>query len=145
MCCGGVRRCVLVTNFEHTHAIRNVTADLVMNNRPNYDVAVQLYRYSLSWKILSDPTLIIPLIVYWFAGIVFAAYLHLLRPIWSSLSDCWIESCITFTEALSWSGCELNGFIPEQKLQRVPERFVKRISNVLWSDLKRRRVARDGR
>ena len=61
MCCGGVRRCVLVTNFEHTHAIRNVTADLVMNNRPNYDVAVQLYRYSLSWKILSDPTLIIPL------------------------------------------------------------------------------------
>ena len=34
MCVGGVKNGI-DTNFEHTHVKRNVTADLVVSNRPS--------------------------------------------------------------------------------------------------------------
>jgi len=103
-------RCDLFTNFEHTHVKRNVTAVLDVTTRPmkSCDVCVvtDLY-FWFSWKILSDPSLIIApfIIVLVFAGI-FAAYLHKLRPIWSSLSND-EPSCISFTEALSRSALKV--------------------------------------
>ena len=107
---GGCLRwgCDLDTNFEQTHVIRNVTAviDAIRWPKKSSEVALKLFERSLFPVIIIRPNPDNTPIMYWFAGILFAAYLIKLRPIWSSLSND-ESSCISFTEALSRSALKV--------------------------------------
>ena len=76
------------TNFEQTHVIRNATAviDAIRWPKKSSEVALKLFEGSLFPVIIIRPNPDNTPIMYWFAGILAAAYLHMLRPIWSSLS-----------------------------------------------------------